>query len=497
MRAGWTVLVVLAGVGWAQPQAKSARDLAELAQGLSSEYFADVVFRLAEAGQLSGTLERTLLEEAAERAALSRQATPLAPVRGVAPSERMRVLALAQRYRTDRLSIVCRVSERLLPIDARRARRLLEDSPPGPAARPGCGDFLLPSYRPYDEALTRVLDSAAFNSEELRKGAPLEWLERRVRMMTSSLELATAARSVRPFLNRDPNGQLVAAFGAALAGLADSDRSFSFALASTVDQVLTLADEARRRDWPVAGLLGAFRDYLARHLQQPRCADTAPLPGFLPNVFLKEAYDAVQQFNLRAPRMTEGLRPLSEKERRPAGIIPVEGQAPRAALGYLLLMGQAEMLRTARLGAARDNAVRGVTRAIDEWKGENGQAENESFHQRMLLRRQLLGITPPGDLFRQILVRQLSELAGTAARREAPAEWLYHMDRLLELARPPERAARGARPPEPDPLEGPFTFVAGHPAAEEVLKAALEHFDPLIVVYAQLEWQAQMRRARR
>jgi hypothetical protein len=178
-------------------------------------------------------------------------------------------------------------------------------------------------------------------------------------------------------------------------------------------------------------------------------------------------------------------------------VIPVAAQSPRATLGYLLLLQQADTLGTARLGAARDNAIRAVARAVDEWKGENGQPESESFHQRMLLRRQLLALTPPGDTYRQVLARQLNDLAGAAERRESPAEWLYHLDRLLELARPPERPGRGARAPEPDPLEGPFIFTAGHPAAEETLKAALEHFDPLVSTYAQLEWQAQMRRARR
>lgn len=469
--------------------AKALADFLDQARQQPVEYFADSIFRLQSASRVRDRAQGSkLLESIFERAPEAKQWMAVQPAQPVLATERARVMVLSQRFRVERITLQARVIDAMLPSNPRRAREMIRDIVAPPQQERSCEDSLLPSPATFYETMQRVMQNAASSPEGVR-GEALRIIENHLVTINSALQVGPAAEVIRVFLPGDPDGRLVTAFGSMLASVQDSDRPFSFAIGrlEAVTSILDLADAARARQQPVSGLLASLRVFLVRHLKGPRCADNV--------VYENAAFQSstnlmlpIQLFNSRAPRLTTGVDPIGPDDRRPSKTIGSFVQPdPNSRVRYVLLLDRIDQLRQYR--GAQDFRYRAgdVASAIDDFRPVDGQAALDYFHQKAMLNRMMLQTLPPGDLFTQVLNSHLTLMITSPARRDAPSEWLYHMDNLLQLARPAERQPPSREQVFQSQLYGVPILSSGHPAGPQVIEALVNSYDPLASLYGKLE----------
>lgn len=480
--------------GQTQDPAKALADLVEAARSQPVEYFGDVFFRLHEAGRFRDrALILKLLEDLFQRAAEARQILPVQPARPVLASERSRILVQSQRFRVQRIPLQARVIDLMAILNARRAREMLREIVPPPPLRPTCEDALVASPATFYETMQRVMQNAAGSTEAVRIEG-LRVLEDHIRSLSNAVQIGPVADIARVYLPADPDGVLVADMGSALSSVQDSDRAFSFAVEQVglVDSVLNFADAARQRQQAVGGLIASLRGFLVRQYTATRCSDNVPVDSaawLTPPGTLRP----IDQFNSRGIRMASGLEPIRARDRTPASIA---GTFPQAEgvwhITYANLYGQILQLRRDPRDQDWPAHASDLVRSIGDFHSPDDSAAAEFFHQKAILQRLMLETLPPGQLFRQVLASQIRHLIDTPLRQNAPAEWLYHVDALLQLS-------RGARPPlsreeqTRNQTLGYVTFTSGHPAGPEVVEALVTSYDPLLSLYGKLERLAPLR----
>ena len=484
------VLLLLAGVlgSAAEDLPEPIAHVLDLAREAGPEFYGDAVFRITGGRRVvSPEKEKQLLEEVFDSAQDIRVALPLVVARPAAGAERARVLARVRDLRLERVTLQSRVVDRMIALqEGRRARVLLEKIDLPLPAKPACADLLIP-VAPYywDTLASLVLQNSAFTLLERERKRPLELIEHHVRSILAATDVGPAAQAARRVMlaDGDPDGRLVTALGSALASIQDSDRAFSYAVESmgVVENVLALAEEARRRRMPTAGLVFSLRAFLVRHYQAVRCADTIALPDSTPSYLQVGALiRPIQTFNQRAPVYANPLPPILDKDRQPAGIDSSQPQSqPAQLLTYAAITGRIDALPRGRSvpGAYRP-AGEEVLKMMLDWHEDSVLNGPEFFHQKSAALRAFLQKELGGDLFHAALAEYVKLLLGTPARRDAPAEWLYEVDSLLALARQPEDR-RGS---------------AAHPSSGEIIKTLVDSYDPTLQLYGRLEQMFPLKR---
>ena len=494
-------LALAAGICWAplaaqiQDPAKALADVVDAARSQPVEYFSDAFFRLHQANRFRDRAQILgILEELFERAPEARQALPVQPARPALASERMRILVQSQRFRVQRIPIQARIIDLMTILNPRRARQMLGDIAPPPTARPACEDALVPTPATFYETMQRVLQNSAGSTDAVRREG-LRVLEDHIRSLRSATQIGPVADIARIYLPADPDGMLVADLGSALSNVQDSDRAFSFAVEQMglVDSVLNFADAARQRQQSVTGLIASLRGFLVRHYTATRCADTVPVDSGAAWMTPQSLLRPIDQFNARGIRMASGLEPIRPRDRVPARIDSNFPQAePSSRVAFVNLQERILQLRSARRDENWSGQASDLVRSIEDFRAPDGVAAAELFHQKAILLRLILETLPPGPMFRQVLGDEIRHLIDTPLRQESPAEWLYHVDALLDLA-------RRARPPLPreeqlrNQMLGYVSFGGGHPAGQEVVEALTSSYDPLLSLYGRLERLAPLR----
>ena len=492
--AAATALSLLPLAAQTQDAAKVLADFVEAARSQPVEYFSDVFFRLHEANRFRDWAQiLKLLEEVFQRAAEARQALPVQPARLVVTSEQARILVQAQRFRVQRIPIQARVIDLMANLNPQRAREMLREIVPPSQNRPSCGDALVSNPASFYETMQRVMQNAAGAGEAVRREG-LRVLEDHIRSLTNAPQIGPVADIARLYLPADTDGVLVTDLGAALSNVQDSDRAFSFAVEQMglVDSVLNFADAARQRQQPVVGLIASLRGFLLRHYTGNRCADNVPVEAaawMTPPNQLRP----IEQFNARGIRMASGLEPILPKDRVPGRVESSFPSAePSTRTMYVHINERITQLRSARRDENWPGQATEVVRSIEEFRPPDGVAAAETFHQKALLFRLMLETLPSGALFRQVLADQIRLLLETPLRRDSPAEWLYHVDALLELARR-ARPAPSREDQTRNQMLGYASFASGHPAGQEVIEAMASSYDPLLSLYGKLERLAPLR----
>lgn len=489
----WLSLVLCLTPLAAQPPvdpAKVQADFLELARQQPVEYFADAVFRLQGPSRIRDrSLVSKLMETIFERAPEAKQWMPVQPAQPILATERARVMILSQRFQVERITIQARVIDTMLTSNPKRAREMIHDIVAPPQQERSCADALVPSPATFYETMQRVMLNAANSPDAVRREA-LGIIQDHLVTINSALQVGPAAEVVRIFLPADPDGQLLSAYGTMLSSVADSDRPFSFAInrLDAVASVLDLADAARAKQQPVSGLLASLRAFLVRHLKGERCADNVQFEFTAAYTNPQDLLRPIQMFNSRAPRMTTGVDPIGPDDRKPSKTIGGFVQPdPNSRVKYVFLLGQIQQLRQYRGGQDFRYKASDAMSAVDQFVQVDGQSALDYFHQKSMLNRMLLQALPAGDQFTQVLTAQVNLLATSTARREAPAEWIYHVDALLQLARPAERQPPTREQVYQSELYGVPLLTSGHPAGAQVIDALVNSYEPSLSMYGRLE----------
>jgi hypothetical protein len=470
--------------------AKALSDFLDLARQQPVEYFADSVFRLQNSARIRDRAQVLKLMEAIfERAPEAKQWMPVQPAQPVLATERARVMVLSQRFQVERITIQARVIDTTLTSNPKRAREMIHEIVAPPQQERSCDDALVPSPATFYETMQRVMLNAANGPDAVRSEGLRIILDHLV-TINSALQVGPVAEVIRIFLPGDPDGQLLSAYGTMLSSVQDSDRPFSFAInrLDAVASVLDLADAARAKQQPIGGLVASLRVFLVRHLKGARCADNVQFENATAYASAQNLLQPIQLFNSRAPRMTTGVDPIGPDDRKPSRTIGSFVQPdPNSRVRYVLLLDQIRQLRQYRGTQDFRYKASDVMSAVDQFPQVDGQAALDYFHQKSMLNRLLLQSLPSGDQFTQVLTAQVSLLATTTARREAPSEWMYHVDALLQLARPAERQPPSREMVMQSELYGVPLLTSGHPAGPQVIDALVNSYEPSLSLYGRLE----------
>ena len=479
-----------AALGQGPPITREALEVLDLARLAGPEFFADTYYRvLGSRRVLSLSAEKQLLLEVFDRAEDIRALQPVMAAWPGLSSERSRVLIQSQRFQLDRLSLQCLVVTRLLAIqESRKARELFERITLPPPARPECTETIVPVRTIYWETLPRVvLQNDAFTAIERERDIPVQLAEDRLRTIATATDLGPAALAVRTIMaQRDPRGRLITALGGAYASVQDTDRSFTFAITNlgAVENAITLAEEARGRRLPVAGLLACLRGFLLRHYQGARCSDTIAPPSSTPRALrTNNLLLPVEMFNLRATPLSSQLDPILDPDRRPGSVdTKVPTASPSLRLQFDAFATLLDQLAAGREDRDRFNDLADqCRRALADWRETSEVYGAEYFHQKAVSSRGYIRILPTGDRIRPALNEHIRIMLATTVKRDSPAEWLYHVESLLALTRrPPEpqdrRDRKASAPPAP-----------AHEASYLIIEALTESYDPALHLYGRLE----------
>jgi len=276
--------------------------LLDAARAAPAEFAADATIRIAALGQLEKARRIELLEQAFRRASGAQHPYKRHAVfmRAGSPSG---FLNRAYGQDLDAMSLRLRAIEDLLPLDANKARELFLETPPPNTPRLKCDDFLIYDVARFYETLGSIAHQS-FTPDEVQAGEPFRLLERFAGAITSPVEVAPVAQMLAAANVKDADFRaLVNSFAEALGKISGDDRSFAYSVTAG-KQILTLVEEARRRQASPLPLLEAYRLYLVNNLSAARCADDDSMLGnpmsfgFASGQAIdREAQDAVAFFN--------------------------------------------------------------------------------------------------------------------------------------------------------------------------------------------------------
>ena len=299
VRAG-TVLLATAALAAAATDPVAV--ILDQARGTPPEIFADVVFRLLDAGKIPDNDRVALLDEVFLRADQAREPIFTFPAAIPPPYPTRRV-----DHHLSALHIKCRVVQALLTFDGKHARQRFSEIARPQIPKPDCKESVLQDPTIYFDTLSAVVTKAPFTPEEQKKQVPFWMIVDAVRNIGTSIEIIAAARNLSQLVHSENEALTMSSAFATALSIDDSDRNFTAAVGKSnlVDAVLMLGDRFGRFGVPPQNVLAALRTCLVRHLTASRCEDSI------------DTTDALALFDAKIAGQTAVL-PISDDEATPA-----------------------------------------------------------------------------------------------------------------------------------------------------------------------------------
>jgi hypothetical protein len=401
-----------------------------IAKSMPPELGADVLLRVASApgAILADTNRERVLAGAFELANRAKESYARAGRMELGES-RARYVALSAGIGLNRLTLQCRVIRAVLPAAPGAARHLLEqvELPALPPA--SCGDPLIADVSEYYDTVRLVLAHPGAGSGRVA------FLSQLLEHIHSPVQLAPAARLLaQSAVDAAGLKRLVETYANGLRRIRGADPAFRYAVVNQhlVSEVEALGRKCRT-DWDLSGeLLSALREFVMAHLSGPACHYS-----FLPEARREIQAAVVEPYNsrLRLPgELTrEGVPALEVDE-----IWPSDADNTRPEVRAFWQDSEAQSL-WARVAERDADGGSGELRIsptemadqVSAWQRPVEMAEEEFFHQKLLLYQRLARTVPTGTLRRDVVGGLVGFLAGSPMEGRAPAEWLWHVIALM------------------------------------------------------------------
>ncbi len=343
--------------------------------------------------------------------------------------------AIASDLGVDRLSLKLRSISALSDVDPRTARTWFETLAPTQPVPLTCEDFQVPRLRQYYQVLGDLTDRS-FSTEESQRG-------QRDAFLTSHLFPASAPAHVLGILYFLSEAKLpgktlenlLAVLTSQLHDIQADDRSFSVHLLSEGGQnrLRVLVSRCQAEGIAVAAFLSAFREYYARHLKQPRCADmvrSKPLQE-------REA-SALQQVDLMAgAHLNEARLDLKSivsaklVESRPP--LDLVADTPEYREWFQTLIDRKKGTPGSEAPASVFDRV---LREVEDWKKSRKLSARQFFQIKALVLARVMQQASGADETKKA-ASVYAEFFGRAEeiRQHFAAEWLYSAKSFLSLCR--------------------------------------------------------------
>ena len=377
------------------------------AAALPPEFNADVLIRIAGSTRVADLAwKREMLEEAFFRAYAAPVAYRRTSVR-VPPDSLQGALTQAYDTQIARVPLQVRAAQLMAFVAPLRARELFEwiDLNLAPAV---CSDVLVPAVDEYYGALSTLAEMPAVARALLR-------------FRPSAIEATYLETFYGQLLN---------------AGTSDP-RGFSVSDIDIVGRSADLQGADRERSVPGWFVMDSLKAYLLKHLNGPRCADSAT------ESFVPSAFNAAARL-LRADPIAE-VTPINADAIRPSRLlggarIDLYWQTFSARRLYEMWMGlrgtgqNPVPERVRRTDEWRDNADRFITE-LDQWTGRSEASERDYFYQKATLFANLLDLMPSSAVRIRGLRDFIDFMRHADTDRDQRALWFVFVNRLLELSR--------------------------------------------------------------
>ena len=444
------------------------------ARALPPEFAADALIRVATIDTIAKTRRVELLDEAFRKAVQAEQAYRLRSAMMAAPAP-VAFLSKVNQQDLDALDLQARAASAMLPLDASRARKLVQSIAPPKLTPRTCDDYMV-----YDlDGFYQVLGAAArsYSDAEKQSGDAVRFLRPYV-AITSGVQVGPVAAVIAESgLNDGDFSSLINAFAAVLGKVQGDDRSFTASYMAGF-RIQALVAECKRRKISPLTLLEAYRLYLVVNLSGPRCADNDRMQGGMvmaanaEAMAAQEAVDEAAFFNQKL-RM-DPLQPIQEGESTPSRLegavtglrtcLDEECGAVAQKLHGLILNGNgAPVLPADRESKDWRNRHQELLDQMAKWEAGPRTNAAEHFREKVLLYNELLSISPAGEARDAVLHAELSYLIASHKDAANRTEWFLPLNGLL---------ARTTLDP------------AGFAALRtEMLKSS----DPIVALYARLE----------
>lgn len=419
--------------------------LVTAARALPPEFAAEALIRLSGVDALPAARRVEILQEAFQKAGQAQLPYQLRSALMGLPAAAA-FLSKVNRQELDALDLRARAIQAMLPLDAARARKLLQ-SLPSPKIEPlKCDDFMVPDVDRFYQALGAAVHS--FPDTEKRSGAAARFLMP-FTAVTSAVEVGPMA-AVLADSGVDDAGltALLKSYGAAIARIKGDDRAFSASYVAGT-RMETLVAECKRRKVSPLPLLEGYRQYLVANLSGPRCADDDRMQGGLvlasstDAAAANQAIDVASFFNQKL--RVDPLQPISEGESTPSRL---EG----AATGLRTCVDEqcgavTQKFRELVFGAQgmpvppsdretqewRDR-LRDLLTRVEAWQPGDRTSPAEHFREKVLLYNDLLSVAPSGDSRDGVLRSELQFLLKNRDVAANRAEWFLPLNVMLARA---------------------------------------------------------------
>ena len=404
------------------------------AAGLPPEFNADVLIRIAGSTRVADLAwKREMLEEAFFRAYAAPVAYRRTSVR-VPPDSLQGALTQAYDTQIARVPLQVRAAQLMAFVAPLRARELFEwiDLNLAPAV---CSDVLVPAVDEYYGALSTLARTTFAASE---RGDAVRFLELYLWRAHLPTEMPAVARALLRFRPSAIEATYLETFYGQLLNAGTSDpRGFSVSDIDIVGRSADLQGADRERSVPGWFVMDSLKAYLLKHLNGPRCADSAT------ESFVPSAFNAAARL-LRADPIAE-VTPINADAIRPSRLlggarIDLYWQTFAARRLYEMWMGlrgtgqNPVPERVRRTDEWRDNADRFITE-LDQWTGRSEASERDYFYQKATLFANLLDLMPSSAVRIRGLRDFIDFMRHADTDRDQRALWFVFVNRLLELSR--------------------------------------------------------------
>jgi hypothetical protein len=300
-----------------------------------------------------------------------------------------------------------------------------------PALPPvACGDPLIPDISEYYDTARLVLAKSGLGDGRTA------FLNRLIENIQSPLQLAPVARLLaQSELSGAELKRLVDNYAYALREMRGGDPAFRYAVVS--QHLVTEVEALARRCQPDSDLTGALllalRGFVTSHLSGPACHDS-----FLPEARREIQAAVVEPYNnrLRLPgELTRDGLPVLEMDE----MWPSDADNARLEVQAFWQDNEAEALwlqfaeRDADGGGSAEPKLgpAEVAYQVGVWQRPEAMAEEDFFHQKLLLYERLVRTLPAGASRQEVVRMCIAFLGDSPMQGRAPAEWLWHVAALM------------------------------------------------------------------
>ncbi len=260
-----------------QKQFPDIYPLVERAQSVPPEFAASTLLRVAAAPALTDkTWKKELLIDAFRFGGMSRYPMQRSIIRGHgAESSQASLTSLAYAQKLDRISLQAMAVKQMIPIDRAKAWDMFNEMQPPTVAKGSCEDLLLDNPSAYYDLIPLVIKLPARSMN-----AETSWMNNFVVRVQSPVELPLIMNAIgRSIVVSEQWNLLGASLAAVLDSISGDDRAFTSSLPE-VQEKLALTEQMMRSWANPEPLIVAHRNYLDRHLKEPRCGENKNVPVF-------------------------------------------------------------------------------------------------------------------------------------------------------------------------------------------------------------------------